>query len=177
MQPAVKAVVLVGLLAIGAVGHAQRPERQHDVLVPGLGVRLREGWGMFFYRGCRYAVPATWRSTPGHDRAVAPDGSSISLWTLQVASWWLRKSQLKSAYSAERVVRDDSDSRLWIESEEDTPVRQVVAVSNGAHACAALVEIRNGSRLGREIVEAIAESVGPAQWSEDLNAPESPSRR
>ena len=98
-------LTLIGLPRAAAPG--QRPERQHDVLVPGLHVRLREGWEMFISNGCRYVVPATWRPTPDRSHARAPDGNSISLWTLRVTNWAQRRSQLKVAYSVDGHVRGD----------------------------------------------------------------------
>jgi len=159
-------LTLIGLSP--AVARGQRPERPHDVLVPGLGVRLREGWEMFFSKGCRYAVPATWRPTPDRSQAVALDGSSISLWTLHVTNWPQRRSQLKVAYSADGRVREDSDVRLWIESNASKPARHFVAVADSLVACVALVEIRNRGAVADSDIEAIVQSVGGADWTTDL---------
>jgi|SRR5215831_8896365 len=159
-------LTLIGLSP--AVARGQRPERQHDVLVPGLGVRLREGWEMFVSKGCRYAVPVTWRPTPDRSQALAPDGNSISLWTLRVTNWPQRRAQLKIAYAADGHVREDSDARLWIESNASNPTRHFVAVSDSLVACGAVIEIRNRSAVAESDIEAIVDSVGGAQWPTDL---------
>ena len=159
-------LTLIGMPLAEASG--QRPERQHDVLVPGLGVRLREGWEMFVSKGCRYAVPVTWRPSPDRSQALAPDGNSISLGTLRVTNWAQRRLQLKVAYSADGRVREDSDARLWIESNASKPARHFVAASDNLVACAALVEIRNRSAVAESDIETIVESVGSAQWTTDL---------
>ena len=159
-------LTLIGLPLAAAPG--QRPERQHDILVPGLGVRLREGWEMFVSKGCRYAVPVTWRPSPDRSQANAPDGNGISLWRLRATNWAQRRSRLKVAYSADGRVREDSDARLWIESNASTPVMHFVVVSDNVVACAAVVEIRNRSAVAESDIEAIVESVGGAQWTTDL---------
>jgi len=123
---------------------------------------------MFVAKGCRYAVPATWRPSPDRSQASTPDGNSISLWRLRVTNWAQHRSQLKVAYSADGRVREDSDARLWIESNATKPARHFVAVSDSLVACAAIVEIRNSNAVAESDIETIVESVGGAQWTTDL---------
>lgn len=163
------AIVTVVLAWPLAIAHGQRPERQHDVVVPGLGVRLREGWQMFFHDNCRYAVPGVWRPAPDRSESFAPDGSSVMLWSPQVTNWQSHKSRLKSAYSTARV-REDSDLRLWIEAQDNHRIQHYITVTDGATVCAAVLSVRNGSPYDVEdVIAAIVESIGPvSQWPADL---------
>ena len=157
---AVALMLIVGAPAV--VPHAQRPERQHDVLVPGLGVRLREGWRMSFHDGCRYAVPSAWRQSPDRSEAFAPDGSTVSLWAIQISNWSQYKSRLKAAYTAgaHGYVRNETDSQLWIESPDRIWVEHLVTVMDGRAACAALLELRKDGAYSDDTISGIVESVG-----------------
>src|SRR5215475_314015 len=170
-------VPLAGLMAILAgapetttnVAGAQPPERQHDVLIPGTGVRLRESWQMLFHDRCRYAVPVAWRPVPDHSQVFAPDGSSVSIWALHVSNWSLHKARLKSTFSGDSHVREDTDSRFWIESHDGVRSQHYVAVTNGTAACAGLVEINTLLPNADDTITAIVESIGMATaWSADL---------
>jgi hypothetical protein len=78
---------LVALVAsIGSL-HAQRPERQQEVRVPGIGVALKAGWQLFFCDGCRFAVPALWRASSDGRSVFAPDGSTLSVRMVSITSW------------------------------------------------------------------------------------------
>src|SRR5215831_9745612 len=148
---------------------AQPPERQHDVLIPGTGVRLRESWQMLFHDGCRYAVPVAWRPVPDRSQVFAPDGSSVSIWALHVSNWSRHKSRLKSTFSGDSHVREDTDSRFWIESRDGVRSQHYVAVTDGAAACAGLVEINTLLPNADDTITAIVESIGMATaWSADL---------
>jgi hypothetical protein len=161
-------VLAVLAMAIGEAT-AQPPERQHDVLIPGLGVRLREAWQMLFHDGCRYAVPAAWRPTMDHSQVFAPDGSSVSAWSLHVSSWSQHKARLKAAFTGDRFVREDSDSRLWIESHDGARSEHYVAVTDGAVACAGLLEIRASMPNADDTIAGIVESIGIiAAWPAEL---------
>src|SRR5215471_9569216 len=147
----------------------QPPERQHDVLIPGTGVRLRESWQMLFHDRCRYAVPVAWRPVPDRSQVFAPDGSSVSIWALHLSNWSLHKARLKSAFSADSHVREDTDSRFWIESHDGVRSQHYVDVTDGAAACAGLVEIRTLLPNADDTITAIVESIGMATtWSADL---------
>jgi hypothetical protein len=166
--------VLMAILARAPAGArnaagAQPPERQHDVLIPGTGVRLRESWQMLFHDRCRYAVPVTWRPVPDRSQVFAPDGSSVSIWALHVSNWSLHKARLKSAFSADSHVREDTDSRFWIESHDGVRSQHYVAVTDGTAACAGLLEISTLLPNADDTITAIVESVGMATaWSADL---------
>ncbi len=155
----------------GRILQAQRPERQHDVVIPGLGVRLREGWQMFFHDGCRYAVPATWRPIPDRSESFSPDGSTISLWTIRMMSnWSSQKARVKSGYSADARVREDTDSKLWIEWQENTRDQHLIVATDGTTACEAVLSIR---RVNADVTDdAIAAIVGSvaamSQWPAEL---------
>ena len=151
------------------VAGAQPPERQHDVLIPGTGVRLRESWQMLFHDRCRYAVPVAWRPVPDRSQVFAPDGSSVSIWVLHVSSWSLHKARLKSTFSSDSHVREDSDWRFWIESHDGGRSQHYVAVTDGAAACAGLVDMRTSAANADDTIAAIVESIGMATtWSSDL---------
>jgi hypothetical protein len=162
-------VVLVALVAVGGAWSAQPPERQHDVLIPGMGVRLREAWQMLFHDGCRYAVPVAWRPIADRSQVFAPDGSSVSIWALHVSNWSLHKARLKAAFSHESRVHEDSDSRLWIESRDSVRLQHYVAVTDGAAACAGLLEIRSAQPNADDTIAGIVESIGMATaWPADI---------
>ena len=153
----------------GSVVGAQAPERQHDVLIPGFGVRLREAWQMLFHDGCRYAVPVAWRPIPDRSQVFAPDGSSVSIWALHVSNWSLHKERLKAAFSHDARVREDNDSRFWVESRDSVRAQHYVAVTNGAAACAGLLEIRTAQPNQDDTIARIVESIGlAAAWPPDV---------
>ena len=162
-------VVLAAVAAAEVNSNAQAPERQHDVLIPGTGVRLREAWQMLFHDGCRYAVPVAWRPIADRSQVFAPDGSSVSIWALHVSNWSLHKARLKAAFSHESRVHEDSDSRLWIESRDSVRLQHYVAVTDGAAACAGLLEIRSAQPNADDTIAGIVESIGMATaWPADL---------
>jgi hypothetical protein len=161
--------VLAALGAVCGAASAQPPERQHDVLIPGTGVRLREAWQMLFHDGCRYAVPVAWRPTPDRSQVFAPDGSSVSIWALHVSNWSLHKARLKAAFSHDSRVREDNDSRFWVESRDGVRAQHYVAVTDGAAACAGLLEIRTAQPIADDTIAGIVESVGMATaWPADV---------
>jgi hypothetical protein len=162
-------IVLAALAATSSVASAQPPERQHDVLIPGLGVRLREAWQMLFHDGCRYAVPAAWRPTIDRSQVFASDGSSVSAWSLHVSSWSQHKARLKAAFTGDSIVREDSDSRFWIESHDGGRSQHYVAVTDGAAACACLLDIRPSMPNADDTIAGILESIGViAAWPAEL---------
>jgi hypothetical protein len=162
-------IVLAALADVGGAASAQPPERQHDVLIPGFGVRLREAWQMLFHDGCRYAVPVAWRPVPDRSQVFAPDGSSVSIWALHVSNWSLHRARLKAAFSGDSHVREDNDSRLWIESHDGLRLQHYVAVTDGAAACAGLLEIRTTQPNADDTIAGIVESIGMATgWPADV---------
>jgi hypothetical protein len=162
-------VVLIGLAAGGGAASAQLPERQHDVLIPGTGVRLREAWQMLFHDGCRYAVPVAWRPVADRSQVFAPDGSSVSIWALHVSNWSMHKARLKAAFNHDSRVHEDSDSRLWVESRDGVRLQHYVAVTDGAAACAGLLEIRSTQPNVDDTIAGIVESIGMATaWPAEL---------
>ena len=166
--------VLMAILAVAPTStrnadDAQPPERQHDVLIPGTGVRLRESWQMLFHDRCRYAVPVAWRPVPDRSQVFAPDGSSVSIWALHVSNWPLHKARLKSTFIGDSHVREDTDSRFWIESHDGVRSQHYVAVTDGTAACAGLVEISTRLPNADDTITAIVESIGMATaWSADV---------
>jgi hypothetical protein len=164
----VRAVVLAALAVTSGAASAQPPERQHDVLIPGFGVRLREAWQMLFHDGCRYAVPVAWRPVPDRSQVFAPDGSSVSIWALHLSSWSLHKARVKAAFTGDSRVREDNDSRLWIESHDRGRSQHYVAVTDGTAVCAGLLEIRPSQPNADDTIASIVESMGMATALPDL---------
>jgi hypothetical protein len=161
-------MLLTALATASGATSAQPPERQHDVLIPGFGVRLREAWQMLFHGGCRYAVPVAWRPTPDRSQVFAPDGSSVSIWALHVLNWSQHKARLKAAFSSDSHVREDSDSRFWVESLDGVRVQHDVAAATDGAACAGLLEIRTTQPNADDTIAGIVESIGMATaWSLD----------
>jgi hypothetical protein len=162
-------VVLAAVAAAEVNSNAQAPERQHDVLIPGTGVRLREAWQMLFHDGCRYAVPVAWRPVADRSQVFAPDGSSVSIWALHVSNWSLHKARLKAAFSHDSRVHEDGDTRLWIESRDGSRLQHYVAVTDGSAACAGLLEIRATQPNAEDTIAGIVESIGMATaWPSDV---------
>jgi hypothetical protein len=157
------AALLVAMAVVGQVSEAQRPERQQEVQVPGVGFALRAGWQLLFYDGCRFAVPVSWRPNPDNSQVFAPDGSSLAVRMLHVPSWSMHKSRIGAAFGHMRTVHEDSDRRLWIESGGDKRSQHYIAVANGSSACGGLLEIRTSTPHAEETTNIIAHSIGAAQ--------------
>jgi hypothetical protein len=168
-----EAAVAISLNAaiLGVVVDAQRPQRQQEVYLPGLGIALKAGWQLRFHDGCRFAVPPTWRATLGGDQAFAPDGSSLWVWAVHVPSWSLHKSQVKAAFAPLKSVRKDDEHGLWIESGDSKKSEQYIAVTDGSMACEGLLEIRTPAVNRDDTAQTIGDSIGvaPAVWPSDLN--------
>ena len=170
VEAATKATAVAMLIgAIGICAHAQRPERQQELVVPGLGVHLRAGWRLLLRDPCRYAVPAAWQPAPDHAQAFAPDGSSLSLWALHVPNWASHTSRLKAVFGPASRVREENDARLWIELTSRDRMEEYIAVTDGVTACAVLLEIRPSTPNPSDTIAAIAESLGfvPPGWTPD----------
>ena|SRR5579871_884236 len=149
---------------------AQRPERQQEVQIPGTNLRLKRGWQLLLYRGCRFAVPGSWRANVEHSLATAPDGSSIAVRMFDITSWSAHKAQLKRAFGHVNVLHEDSERRLWFEIGDPSRVQHYVDVLNGLSVCSAIVEIRAATAPDADDTTArIIESVGaaPANWQPD----------
>lgn len=149
------------LMAIGSVAQAQRPERQHEIVVPGLGVKLRDHWKLLFHDACRYAVPVTWTAAPDQAEAADADGSRVSVSTIRSTNWELYKSRLKGALGASSRVRNDSAGRLWLELRGSAHVESYVAVFDGTEICGAMIGVSQAQSDYEDVLEAIADSVGP----------------
>ncbi len=153
------------LMSLGPAAEAQWPERQHEIVVPGLGVRLRDHWRLLLHDACRYAVPIMWTPVPDNSEAVGPNGSYILVSTIRNENWELHKSRFKTAFGENSRVRDDAAARLWIESRESVHVDNYVAVFDGTTICAAMFGMPSGSGAD-DTLRAIAESIGPVgQWT------------
>jgi hypothetical protein len=86
-----------------------------------------------------------------------------------VSNWSLHKARLKSAFSADSHVREDTDSRFWIESHDGVRSQHYVAVTDGTAACAGMVEISTLLPNADDTITAIVESIGMATaWSADV---------
>lgn len=154
------AALLVAIALVGHASEAQRPERQLEVQVPGVGFALKAGWQLLFYDGCRFAVPISWRPNPDNSQVFAPDGSSLSVRMLHVPNWSMHKSQIGAAFGQARNVHEDSDRRLWIESGGDKRSQHYIAVVNGSSACGGLLEIRASTPNAEQTTNIIAHSIG-----------------
>jgi hypothetical protein len=138
--------------------------------VPGLEVTLKEGWKLFLYQGCRFAVPESWHEEGSLDLMRGPDGSSLAIRKSQSSSWSAHKAQIRAAYVHLKVVHEDSDRRFWFEIGDAPLVQHYVAVTNSATICTGLLEVRSNTMADREdTINRIAGSIGPApkKWSPD----------
>jgi len=123
--------------------HAQRPERQLEVHVPGTDVTLKAGWQLFFHDVCRVAVPVSWHDEADGGLIVAPDGSSLSLRALRTTNWSGYKAQVKAAYVHPKALHDDSERRLWLEIGDLPTVQHYIAVVSGSTVCNGILEIHS----------------------------------
>lgn len=157
---------LTGAAATRGV-HAQRPERQHEVRLPGTDVVLQAGWQLLIYDGCMFAVPETWRPNAKATFVSAPDGSSISVARLPIQSWSAHKAHVRDAVTQVKVVHEDSAVRLWLESRDDKGTQHYVDVANGPSVCTGFLDIRNATTLDpADTASRIAKSIGaaPVRW-------------
>ena len=164
-------VVAIGVIAVlGVAIHGQRSGGRQEVQLPWLGMTLKAGWQVRFYDGCRFAVPLTWQVTPGSRQVFAPDGSSLLIWSRQVPSWSLHRSQATAAFGPVSTVHENDDRRLWIEAGDDIRIRHYIATVAGSVACNGLLEIRASMKNPEETAQTIADSIGaaPAEWPADL---------
>ncbi len=162
--------IFVAVVATARPVDAQRPERQQEVRVPGVGIMLRAGWQLLFHDGCRFAVPVSWRPDADGGLVFAPDGSNLSVRMLRIVSWSMHKAQIRAAFVHLKVVHEDSDHRFWFEIGDEQRIQHYIAVSNGSSACVGLLEIRVTTTSNAEdTTNRIAESVGPAptKWPPD----------
>jgi hypothetical protein len=158
-------VVVVSLIVFEATictVNAQRPERQQEVGVPGIGVTLKAGWQLLFQDGCRFAVPGSWRQDRG-GLVLAPDGSNLSVRMFQITNWSTHKSQILAAYGRVNVLHEDSARRLWFEIGDKERTQHYIEVVNGGVTCAGLLEVRAATTPdARDTTNRIADSIGPA---------------
>jgi len=155
------------VLAVATCGlDAQPPERPQEVEVPGLGVMLRAGWQLLFHERCRFAVPTSWRPDADEAFARGPDGSSVSIQTLRVASWSAYKAGVRSAYVRAKV-HEESSRRLWLETSEGPWVQHYIAAADGPSVCTCSLEVcAGGASATKETIQRIADSIGfaPESW-------------
>jgi hypothetical protein len=170
-RPAVRSLarsVGVAIAAVACCGLAsQAPERPQEVEVPGLGIMLRAGWQLLFHDRCRFAVPLSWHRDPDEAFARAPDGSTFSIQMLKVANWSAHKAEIRGTFSRGRVVHEDSDRRLWLETDDGALVRHYIAVADNSSICAGWLEMRIGSAWNtKDTVRRVADSIGlaPDTW-------------
>jgi hypothetical protein len=163
--PVLAAGLVALVVTVGPVS-GQRPERQQDVPVPGIGVALKAGWQLRFHDHCRFAVPGTWRAAADGSAAFSPDGNNVSIRMFTITSWSAHKAQIKAAYGRVNVLHEDSDRRLWFEFGDKSRVQHYVDVANGLSVCVGLLEARAVTALNAEDVTRIVESIGPvpAHW-------------
>jgi hypothetical protein len=150
----------IGLFVLSSSMVLQGPTRSTDVEVPGLGMKLKAGWRLLMENGCRYSVPLTWRLTTGGTVATAPDGSTLTIATIQSASWPRYRAQMRRALDR-GVVHEDSNVRFWIEIDDEIRHEHHIAAGGGAVTCVGVLELRDAA-LGEELARVIAESIGPA---------------
>jgi len=159
-------LVITGLVAVAAIGRAvdaQRPERQQEVRMPGIGIMLKAGWQLLFHDGCRMAVPGSWRADPDAGFVSGPDGDNLSVQTLTITNWSAHKARIKAAFGRMKVLHEDSDRRLWFEIGDTQRTQHYVDVANGLSACTGLLEIRTTTtRDAGDTATRIADSIGPA---------------
>jgi hypothetical protein len=160
---AVGAVMVVTGLVRPAL-HAQRPEAQQEVKLPGMDVSLKAGWQMFFHQGCRFAVPGSWLYDADGSRATAPDGSTISIAMFNVTNWSAHKAQVKAAFGRVTVTNEDSEHRLWFVIGDEPRLQHYIDVWTGMYVCSASLDIRGMTSRpeNQDTVRRIADSVGPA---------------
>lgn len=159
------AVLTAGLVALVATVcpvSGQRPERQQEPLVPGIGIALKAGWQLRVHDNCQFAVPGTWRAAVDGGAAFSPDGNNLSVRMFTITSWSAHKAQIKAAYGRVNVLHEDSDRRLWFEFGDQSRVQHYVDVANGLSVCVGLLEARAVTALSADDVTRIVESIGPA---------------
>ena len=149
-------------LAVWLLG-PQKPERRPEVAIPGVDISLKAGWQLLFHDGCRVAVPLSWRADADGSFAAAADGSAISIREVPIANWSAHKAQMRRAVGAGKVVREDSDRRLWLERASPTAVEHYIDVPVGPAICSGLLEVRRETPLEESTVRTIVESVGPTR--------------
>lgn len=157
----------VPLVAVACCGFAQAPERPREVEVPGIGIMLKAGWQLLFHDRCRFAVPVSWHPDPDEAFARAPDGSTFSIQLLKVTNWSAHKADMRGTLSHARVIHDESDRRLWLETGDPGWVRHYIAVADNGTVCAGWLELRTGSSWNTsETVKRVADSIGfaPETW-------------
>ena len=160
-------VVMIVVVVTGLASHAQRPERQQEVKVPGIEVSLKVGWQLLFHDGCRFAVPGSWRPDADVSFVRAPDGSNLSVRMFKIASWSAHKAQIKAAFGHVTVVHEDTERRLWFEIGEKPRVQHYIDVANGLSVCSGLLEIRTSTTSDTDdTIKRIADSIGlaPDKW-------------
>ena len=168
------AVIAANALVVMAVGcpslDAQKPERKQEVTIPGTDVSLKAGWRLLFYKGCRFAVPVSWRPDADGCLAVAPDGSNVSIRTFTIVTWSAHKAQIRAFFGHVIDVHEDSEHRLWFEIGGHARVQHYVDVPNGLGVCSGLLEVRAATMPdAEETTKRVVESIGPApeRWPPD----------
>ena len=149
---------------------SQAPERPQEVEVPGLGIMLKAGWQLLFHDRCRFAVPISWHPDPDEAFARASDGSSFSIQMLKITSWSAHKADIRRAFPHAKVLNDENDRRLWLETDDGARVRHYIAVADNASICAGWLEIPVKSSWNTtDTVKRVADSIGlaPETWPEE----------
>ena len=160
-------ILFVGLMA-GVVGipaaDAQKPERQQEVRVPGVGIMLRAGWQLFLHDGCRFAVPGSWHASADGSQVIAPAGAgSLSVRRFRIVNWSMHKAQIREAFGQLKVLHEDSDRRFWFEFGDGKRITHYIATHDGSSACIGLMEIHpTAAPIVQDTTNRIVDSIGPA---------------
>jgi hypothetical protein len=142
---------------------AQKPERHHEIRIPGTDISLRPGWQLLVHDRCRFTVPESWQPNADATLAMAPDGSTISVRALSVTSWSAHRHEVRASFGRAWAVHEDSDRRLWLEIGDTSRMQHYIDVPNGLSVCSVLLDLRAGATTDPEdVARRIAESVGPA---------------
>jgi len=128
-----------------------------------MNVMLKAGWQLLFDKNCRFAVPVSWHQVGDSSLVSAPDGSTLSVMTLQGVNWSAHKEHIRAAYVHLKVVHEDSNHRFWFEIGDAPRVQHYIAVANGSTICTGLLDIHSNTMPDREdTIKRIADSIGPA---------------
>jgi hypothetical protein len=159
--------VAIAVLASVVSNAAQRPERQQELPLPGLGVVLQIGWQLILYHGCRFQVPEAWRQAASSGMLWAPDGTNMSIASVKFAKWSVHKAQVRAAFGRVRAVHEDSDRRLWLEIGTAERTQHYIDVPTDSGACIGILELPASSQLDTKSLETIATGIGqaPEHWS------------
>jgi hypothetical protein len=154
---------------LGTVAGAQGPTREPPVRIPGTGVVLGDGWTLVYTNGaawrCMYAVPTSWVVSPRGWKAADADGvSHLEVAALADSRWAAHRNAVEAAMPA-AALREDSPRRFRIEQLDGARLREHIEESDGAHVCAADIDIGRTDRL-QQVAQKIASTVHVAHESD-----------